>query len=331
MNRLHRRNSKLFLILVIVCVNFLLSYTAFAEGDSTADQSGPLNLTSSSISDGQNNVPMDTKINLVFSNNVVNTIVKDNNMSCFTLESADGQIVPVQVVMADDQAQPGLAGNITIVPENSLSQGTTYTLRIDPELRSKSYDILGKEVNISFTTSGTAVNNNSNPGNSFGTVTNNMPASPDTTNITGTNATPGASSDGTTDNAASGPAAGSNATSTFTDPASNSGSSDTSVGGNTSNSDISNTTQGNNGSGLASDVSATATPAANNSNNVNYSNNSNNSRISANRFTSGTTNNTAGASSNKNMVLPAVIILAVAAVAIAVYINNKNKKHRLFS
>ena len=69
------------LLVALVC----LSATALA-GDN------PVSLDTSSVEDGQKDVPVDTEIELTFTNNVINASVKDNNLECFELMCGDEAI-----------------------------------------------------------------------------------------------------------------------------------------------------------------------------------------------------------------------------------------------
>lgn len=113
----------------------------------------PLMLTSSDPADGQKDVQVEGHIKLVFSKNVTNMTVKENNLKCFSL-TQDSTIVPIKVIIADDQVEPEKKNDIEVVPDNELLPGVTYTLKVDGSLKSKSGVDLGKEISISFTTAG---------------------------------------------------------------------------------------------------------------------------------------------------------------------------------
>lgn len=134
------------LILATVLVMALFTTTAYA-GDN------PVSLDVSSIEDGQTDVPVDTSIELTFTNNVVNMSVRDNNMACFTL-LRDGTEVDIDVVMADDQIHPELKRIITIVPKSALQEGKTYQLVISGNLTAKNGNSIGSDTIIAFTTQG---------------------------------------------------------------------------------------------------------------------------------------------------------------------------------
>lgn len=166
-----RRKSGFSLVLALVVLFCLfLTLPVLAEGGngdgSGGGKSVPLGLASSSPADGASNVAANTQIKLTFNKNVVNMSVKDNNVKCFALYN-NGQQVPINVIMADDQIQPEYRREVTIAPQQSLQPGSSYTLKISPELQAKSGAVLGQEAKVSFTTAGgknvtpTTPNNNS--------------------------------------------------------------------------------------------------------------------------------------------------------------------------
>lgn len=56
--------------------------------------------------------------------------------------------------MADDQIEPGKKREIILDPEQDLQPGTTYEVKIAPQLQSKSGATLGSQVTVTFTTAG---------------------------------------------------------------------------------------------------------------------------------------------------------------------------------
>lgn len=79
-----------------------------------------------------------------------------NNKKCLALYAADGSKIPVEVIMADDQIEPEKRRDIQLKPLQSLEPATSYTIKISPELRSKSGVTVGREITVSFTTAGAA-------------------------------------------------------------------------------------------------------------------------------------------------------------------------------
>jgi len=135
-------------LVIVLLVMMALSGTAFA-GDN------PVTLDSSSVEDGAADVPVDASITLVFTNNVVNKKIADNNKSCITL-SGGGQDVALDFEMADDQIEPDKKRDIIVSPAEPLAEGTKYTLTISKELTGKNGIPLGEDIAITFTTEGAA-------------------------------------------------------------------------------------------------------------------------------------------------------------------------------
>ncbi len=140
-------------ILVILCSLALVVPALAGQGDgSGGGKDQPLALTSSSPADGQNDVALSTEIKLTFSKNVVYMTVRDSNSKCLRLYSQDGKEVPIEVIMADDQVEFDKRRDIVIKPRQELQAGTKYTVKVAPQLESKSGVNLGQEITISFTT-----------------------------------------------------------------------------------------------------------------------------------------------------------------------------------
>lgn len=165
------RSSLVLALVVLFCL--FLTLPVLAEGGSGDGSGGghdaPLGLASSSPADGASNVAVNTQIKLTFNKNVINMSVKDNNVKCFALYN-NGQQVPISVIMADDQIQPEYKREVTIAPQQSLQPGSSYTLKISPELQAKSGSVLGQEVKVSFTTAGGKNVTPTIPKNDTGTV-----------------------------------------------------------------------------------------------------------------------------------------------------------------
>lgn len=178
-----RQKSGFSLVLSLVVLFCLfLSLPVLAEGDSGDGSGGghdaPLALATSNPADGAANVAVDAQIKLTFNKNVINMSVKDNNVKCFALYN-NGQQVPINVIMADDQIQPEYKREVTIAPQQPLQPGSNYTLKISPELQAKSEAVLGQEVKVNFTTAGGGSVTPTTPGNNSGnTVKPKKPVNP---------------------------------------------------------------------------------------------------------------------------------------------------------
>jgi len=130
--------------------------SVFAEGGngSGGGQQNALTLDSSDPIDGQKDVKLPVEIKLMFSKNVVNSTVKDMNIKAFTLSSADGLVIPIEVIMSDDQMEPDKNNVVLLKPLQELQPGTSYKVTIAPEIQSKSGVPLGKEKSLNFITAG---------------------------------------------------------------------------------------------------------------------------------------------------------------------------------
>lgn len=115
----------------------------------------PLTLESSNPANGAIDVSTDLEeIELMFSKNVVNMSVAENNMTCIDFVDADNNPVAFELIMADDQVDREKRDYLFIRPEAALSEGTTYIVKISKELTSKSGTSLEEALEVSFTTVG---------------------------------------------------------------------------------------------------------------------------------------------------------------------------------
>lgn len=160
---------KLFVFLMVMVLAVALPANAFASsgggsGGGSGSGSGggegggknPLTLEEAAVSDGQQNVALDAELKFVFSNNVINLSVKENNATCFSLTDESGAVVPLEVVMGDDQLEADLKEIIIIKPEGGLQAGKTYTLVMDQALQAKNGNTLGSDISITFSTAAAA-------------------------------------------------------------------------------------------------------------------------------------------------------------------------------
>lgn len=122
------------------------------KGDGSGGGKGePLELVSSIPKDGESGVALNTEIRLSFNKNVINMMVKDDNLKCFSL-FADNEPVEIEVSMADDQIEPEYKRDVVLVPVGGLQPDKNYTIKVAPELQSKGEVALGKELKINFST-----------------------------------------------------------------------------------------------------------------------------------------------------------------------------------
>ncbi|HBQ27176.1 MAG TPA: hypothetical protein DD791_12340 [Syntrophomonas sp.] len=147
----------LIITLALLCSIILALPVLAGQGDgSGGGKNQPLALVSSSPADGQKDIALPVEIKMTFSKNVVYMTVRDNNSKCFAMYSQDGKQVPIEVIMADDQIEFDKRQDIVVKPLQELQAGTTYMLKVAPQLESKSGVNLGKETTLSFTTAGAA-------------------------------------------------------------------------------------------------------------------------------------------------------------------------------
>lgn len=155
LNKTVKTRAGLFVTLTLmVMLSVFISIPAFAgNGDgSGGGQGNPLSLATSYPANGQQGVATATDIKLTFSKNVINMSVKDNNSNCFSMTTASGESVPIQVIMADDQMEPEEKRDVILKPQSELKPGITYKITIAGGLQSKSGVTLGSPVHVSFTT-----------------------------------------------------------------------------------------------------------------------------------------------------------------------------------
>jgi methionine-rich copper-binding protein CopC len=132
----------------------MLSITVFA-GDNNGQS--PLMVKETIPADGAEDIPIDQEIKLSFSNNVINTTIRENNMACLQLVDSDGNNVDMKIFMADDQIHPDQKRDIIITPAANLAENMTYTLKINGDLSGKNGNTLGEELTVSFSTISTGI------------------------------------------------------------------------------------------------------------------------------------------------------------------------------
>ncbi len=181
--------SKIYIFLILtITISLLLPFSSHADnGDgSGGGHDNPFALVSSYPSNGQKDVALPVEIKLSFSKNVINMSVKDNNQKCFSLQSSDGKVIPIEVIMADDQIEPEKKRDVLLKPLQKLNPGIGYTVKIAAGLMSKSGVTLGKTVAIIFETRAEAVSTvieKSNPVTENSQVTGNTANSTENTAV----------------------------------------------------------------------------------------------------------------------------------------------------
>ena len=101
----------------------------------------------------------------------------------------NGNSVPINVEMGDDQIDPSIKRIITIVPQSALKPGTTYLLKIGGGITSKSGVSIGRDSYISFTTEGKKPVTTTKPTTTKPTTTKPTTTKPTTTKPTTTRPT----------------------------------------------------------------------------------------------------------------------------------------------
>lgn len=113
----------------------------------------PLSFVRSIPSNGATGVSRTPRIQLVFSNNVVDDSVWTNNQNQIRL-FVDSQRVSINVIRSSDRA---LRRNIFVRPVNALRPLTDYRLVILPGLTANNGTQLGETITIRFRTTGNGV------------------------------------------------------------------------------------------------------------------------------------------------------------------------------
>lgn len=142
----------LFMLVFLLSMSVFVSAAGAANGDGTGGgKNNPLILESSIPADGQKDIKDLKEIKLCFSKNVVYMTVREANQKCCSLW-ANGQQIPVEVIMADDQIEREKRRDIVLKPLQPLLPGTDYTVKIAPGLEAKSGATLGSEHTVHFKT-----------------------------------------------------------------------------------------------------------------------------------------------------------------------------------
>lgn len=141
--------KKVFVL--VLCILLMFTVTVFA-GDG-GGVSVP-ELAESSPQNGAENVPVDSQIKLVFSNNISNAKVRDNNIESISMIDGQGDLVEIVVELADDQIEPEKKRDAVIKPVQPLEKGMSYTIIISENLTSKNGVSAGEEMRVTFETEG---------------------------------------------------------------------------------------------------------------------------------------------------------------------------------
>ncbi|MEW9700389.1 Ig-like domain-containing protein [Paenibacillus sp. SI8] len=166
-----RIRSGLQFILLAAVIAFAAPQAVHAANGSGAVPSGggsglsdpkPLRFVSATLTDGDTNVldsktvPLKARIKLLFDKNVVNSTVWGINRECFSLSDSRGTNVPIEVTKIDDTTNFDERQAVFVKPVEPLQPGTTYNLKVAPELKAKNGVTLGGGLTIAFGTTGEA-------------------------------------------------------------------------------------------------------------------------------------------------------------------------------
>lgn len=110
-------------------------------------------MVSSSITNGETDVAPDREIKLVFSKNISNITVKENNLNCFSMTDSSGQPLPISVILFDDQLEREKRNDVVIQPE-ALRDPEKYSITVSTALTSKNGASLSEPIVVEFSTAG---------------------------------------------------------------------------------------------------------------------------------------------------------------------------------
>ena len=144
---------KKILVFAMIMI-MMLSMTVFAGDNNGQSQ---LMMKETIPADGAEDIPVNQEIKLSFSNNVINSTIMENNMTCLQLVDSDGNDIDIAIFMADDQIHPDQKRDIIITPAVNLAENMTYTLKINGDLSGKNGNTLGEELTVSFSTISTGI------------------------------------------------------------------------------------------------------------------------------------------------------------------------------
>ncbi|RKD25833.1 hypothetical protein BEP19_02545 [Ammoniphilus oxalaticus] len=126
-----------------------------AKGDGTGGRPGKgiaFALETSSIKNGEKQVPLDQEIKLSFSHNVVHPGITQQNKAAISLLDHAGEDVDIEIHLTDDQIDSEKQREITIKPTDPLTKGTTYRLQIEPTFQAENGMTLDEPIELAFTT-----------------------------------------------------------------------------------------------------------------------------------------------------------------------------------
>lgn len=153
--------SPIAALISVICFFLLSSCVCFAGTNAPGSGSGngsgqnrdiPLTLESSSLSDGETNVPLNETIQLNFNKNICNITVLAANKKCFHLTDEAGSPVAIRLLFPDDQVQRKYRRQAFIQPVSDLKENSRYKITIDRTLTAKNGTRIDNAYLLSFTT-----------------------------------------------------------------------------------------------------------------------------------------------------------------------------------
>lgn len=159
-----KRSMKVMAILMICLLAVGGTVMAGDGSGSGGGQGEPLEMVSTTVADGAQDVALDVTIRMEFSKNVTFDTVRAGNMSAFSVEDDQGNAVDIDVVLAE-AVNTDERNFINVEFPDGLEASTEYTMTIAQTLESKSGENPVGPITITFSTvAGAAVAASDNPG-----------------------------------------------------------------------------------------------------------------------------------------------------------------------
>ena len=142
------RNKWMIWLMILL---LLFAFPALAEGgNGTGGGKGEtVSVDKTSVEEGGTAAP-DEEIILTFTNNVVNAKVRDKNAGLISLVNEAGDLVEIDVILADDQVEPDLKREIKVVPKTPLEAGK-YALTAHAGITAKNGSEMAEDFVLTFT------------------------------------------------------------------------------------------------------------------------------------------------------------------------------------
>ncbi|MCI8646134.1 MAG: hypothetical protein HFE76_04855 [Firmicutes bacterium] len=153
----YKKFASIAIFASVFCILLLTSPASFAGSGAPGSGSGqnrdvPLTLESSSVSDGQADIPVNETIQLNFNKNICNITVLAANKKCFHLTDEAGSPVAIRLLFPDDQVQRKYRRQAFIQPVSELDENARYKITVDRTLTAKNGTPIDNAYIITFTT-----------------------------------------------------------------------------------------------------------------------------------------------------------------------------------